>query len=108
MAEAQAALAAVLLEQGSHAEAEDCWRAALSARESLLGVQHPLSLQTHQGALLHCTAAAEHDVWGFPGSDTMGPPWAQTVIAMLMPAAAGMLSLAWLDIKLLMQVLRRR
>ena len=50
VAEAQAALAAVLLAQGSHAEAEDCWRAALSARESLLGVQHPLSLQTHQGA----------------------------------------------------------
>lgn len=48
VAEAQAALAAVLQAQGSHPEAEQCWKTALSAQESILGLQHPLAIQTHQ------------------------------------------------------------
>ena len=53
VAEAQAALAAVLQAQGSHQEAEQCWKTALSAQESILGVQHPLALGTHQ-CEAHC------------------------------------------------------
>ena len=71
MAEAQAALAAVLQVQGSQPEAEGCWGAALTARESILGLQHPLSLSAQQGTPW---IAASHAfaVRGFPPAHKLG------------------------------------